>query len=96
MFYKLCPEMFIWRLCQMTQDLVVTCTAYVQDDSPATDNPQGRKGMVPTEELRRIPAGRILILIQYGITCLTALFPQLQLFHVYWLVTAQPVRKLLY
>jgi hypothetical protein len=79
----------------MTQDLVVTCTAYVQDDSPAKDDSHRRKGMVPTEELRRIPAGRVPILIKYGVKFPTALFPQLQLCHIYWLVTAQPVRKLL-
>jgi len=79
----------------MTQDRAVTCKAYVQDDSPATDDPHGRKGTIPTEELRRISAGRVLILIQYGVTFPTALFPQLQLCHIYWLVKAQPVRKLL-
>ena len=45
MFYKLCPEMFCWRPCQMTQDLVAICT---EGNSPATDDPHGRKGMVPT------------------------------------------------
>jgi hypothetical protein len=69
--------------------LVVTFTAYKQDDCSEAEDPHERKEIVHTEELRRITAGKVKILMQYGVTFPTALFPQL-------LVSEKPLRKLQY
>ena len=71
----------------MTQDLVVI---YVKDNSPATD---GRVWF----GLKNFDGYSWKISNSHKIwrNFLTALFLQLQLCHIYWLVTAQPTRKLL-
>jgi hypothetical protein len=72
-------------------------TSCVEDDGPEADMPFVSNGMDATdhhEVLRAPTVGIIPIFLRYRVCFSTALVPQLQLWQLHWLVSAQSVGDL--